>query len=91
MNEENTSFVFEVFPNPTTGNEINMNWFGESNDKITCKLIDITGKAVSLKTWFPSSESEQLSMNIDDVNPGMYLLKMDQGSRSVTSRVIINR
>jgi len=91
IDEENTSFVFEVFPNPTTGNEINMNWFGESNEKITCKLIDITGKAVSFKSWFPSSESEQLSMNIDDVNPGMYLLKMDQGSRSVTSRVIINR
>ena len=91
INEENTLFVFEVFPNPTTGNEINMNWFGESNEKITCKLIDITGKAVSFKSWFPSSESEQLSMNIDDVNPGMYLLKMDQGSRSVTSRVIINR
>lgn len=91
INEENTLFVFEVFPNPTTGNEINMNWFGESNEKITCKLIDITGKAVSFKSWFPSSESEQLSMNIDDVNSGMYLLKMDQGSRSVTSRVIINR
>ena len=91
INEENTSLGFEVFPNPTTGNEINMNWFGESNEKVTCKLIDITGKAVSFKTWFPSSESEQLSMNIDDVNSGMYLLKMDQGSRSVTSRVIINR
>jgi len=91
INEENTSLGFEVFPNPTTGNEINMNWFGESNEKVTCKLIDITGKAVSFKRWFPSSESEQLSMNIDDVNSGMYLLKMDQGSKSVTSRVIINR
>ena len=91
INEENTSLGFEVFPNPTTGNEINMNWFGESNEKVTCKLIDITGKAVSFKTWFPSSENEQLSMKIDEVNSGMYLLKMDQGSRSVTSRVIINR
>lgn len=91
IDEQTTSLGFEVFPNPIIGNEIKMNWFGESNDKITFKLIDITGKTVSFKTWFPSSESEQLSMNIDDVNSGMYLLKMNQGRRSVTSRVIINR
>lgn len=91
IDEQTTSLGFEVFPNPIIGNEIKMNWFGESNDKITFKLIDITGKTVNFKTWFPSSESEQLSMNIEEVNSGMYLLKMNQGRRSVTSRVIINR
>jgi hypothetical protein len=89
IDEENTPLTFDVFPNPIIGNELYLNWTGESEEIVTGQLIALDGSVISLKNWFPNSGRVHMKMEIKDVAPGMYLLKMEQGIRSRTSKVII--
>ncbi|PWI30347.1 hypothetical protein DI383_07790 [Flavobacteriaceae bacterium LYZ1037] len=75
----------KVFPNPlTSGNSIHLIFSSHLNGKVN--VYDVTGKIVL------SSEINNLSRKEIDASSlanGVYLLKIDAGSSSITKKVII--
>jgi hypothetical protein len=77
----------QVFPNPVTGEEINID-FGTASipEKINIQLLDITGKVV----MDLQSESERMvKLHADGLKHGLYFLNIKGPSSQVINRKII--
>jgi uncharacterized repeat protein (TIGR03803 family) len=81
--DENTSI--KVFPNPTSGNlKISFNTVPESETWIT--VYDISGQAI-LKTQVFNKEQ---IINLKGNQPGLYLIKVTQGTSNTTFKIVLN-
>lgn len=78
----NLKFTFNVYPNPSNGS-FTINW--DNNVKTTVTIYSILGKIVLEK----NSNSDN-SINIENLQKGIYLLKLNQDNQSITKKVIVN-
>lgn len=68
---------YVVFPNPLSGQEVNIRVFGELAETITLALYDLSGRQVGDKRQFIYSESEsRLSFPLDHLVNGAYLISI---------------
>jgi subtilisin-like proprotein convertase family protein len=74
-----------VYPNPTKGT-INIS-LPEMADKTILTLHDIQGRAILTKETNASSEV----INIENLQEGVYLLSIENGSNKTTKKVILNK
>jgi hypothetical protein len=80
-NSDFTSANFSIFPNPVTNGIVNIN--SNSADAMQVQVYDVLGKMV---------KSETLSNNTLDVsnlNTGLYIVKITQNQNSVTKKLVI--
>jgi hypothetical protein len=76
-------FNYLLFPNPSN-NSINLKMLSHSTE-ITTTIYDISGKQIKcIRTLNPTS----ISLNISDLDGGLYLIKITDGKNSRTKRFV---
>ena len=76
-------FVVAAFPNPVL-NEVNVTVLGQQKGNSILKLMDIAGRVV--KT-IPVEGKEQLTIDMNDLSTGVYLLRYADNEQSYTLRL----
>jgi len=81
----NTSFAennFKLYPNPSKGEAINIS--SNNNSDFEVSIFNMLGKEVLTKNVKASTK-----LNISNLQSGVYLVKMTQGSQSSTKKLIV--
>ncbi len=78
-----------IYPNPSA-DIINVMINAESNELISYQLADMTGRIIKKGQWSLNSPNAKFSLNISDVNKGMYLLKLSTEEGQSAFRVLKN-
>lgn len=80
-----TTFDSEIllYPNPTDG-VVRID-LGERLAGFSLSVCDITGRVVMQRSY---RDVQSFELNLDDVQSGVYLVRIDSGSRKATLRVI---
>lgn len=86
--EEISSFGFNVYPNPVS-NRINIQFKSKLNfRKQYIDILDITGKLVS--THIVPSRSDNYNFNIENINSGIYFVRLiAEGVLIETKKIIV--
>ena len=73
-----------LYPNPAVNGQFNLSLRGIEGPK-TITLTDVTGRVVkNIRTW---KDTYQLELG---TQPGVYLLKVNNGAQSLVERVVVN-
>jgi predicted extracellular nuclease len=81
--EDETGWELTIYPNPTSGS---LNITTEVND-YTLQVFDLTGKLVINKIHL----SQNTAVDLFNLNNGIYLVKVNNGTHQLTKRVILNK
>jgi hypothetical protein len=74
---------FNIYPNPSNGNfKIN---FENSNEKYSVQVFSVLGQKVFEKEYINSS-----SATVNNLQKGVYLVKITTDTKSVTKKLIVN-
>ena len=74
---------FNIYPNPSNGNvKINLE---NSNEKYSVQVFSILGQKVFEKEYTNSS-----SAAVNNLQKGVYLVKITNDNKSVTKKLIVN-
>jgi len=82
-------FSFSVFPNPIIGSEVQVNWLSNSLNNVESTIMSLDGKIVARNTSGNPSTGSSMTINIDKLSPGLYILQVSQGFRTQSKTVII--
>lgn len=77
------SNAFHIFPNPSNGN-VKIN-FENSDEKYSVQVFSILGQKVFEKEYTNSS-----SAAVNNLQKGVYLIKITNDAKSVTKKIIVN-
>ncbi|WP_299250424.1 reprolysin-like metallopeptidase [uncultured Lacinutrix sp.] len=77
---------FSVFPNPNNG-EFTVK-FNEATGNINLEVIDIRGRSI-FKNNYNNSGDFSKTINLGSVQSGMYLLRVNNGTKAVTKKIIV--
>jgi hypothetical protein len=84
-------FVFNINPYPNPGNKgkrLRADYNKTNDNEATILLRDLTGKI--MEQAFVNDVTGTVEFNIDNKNPGMYLVEMQQGERKIVKKIIVN-
>lgn len=73
---------FSVFPNPVTNGTVNIKT--SNNEAVQVSVFDVLGKQVLAKNV------TNQTLNVSNLNAGMYILKLTQNGNSTTKKLVIN-
>jgi len=73
--------AIKMYPNPAKGV---VNFSSASNVALDVAVFDMLGKQVL------RANAVQSQLNISSLNPGMYFVKMTQGSNVSTKKLLVN-
>jgi hypothetical protein len=80
--------TFEVFPNPTNG-IVELNFTQSNfNNKVTYEVITVTGE-ITLTGYF--NESKRQTLNLSDLNNGVYLIRVTNSNEIITKRILLKK
>ena len=78
--EDISANAVKMYPNPANGV---VNFSSASNEAIGVTVYDLLGKQVM------EAQNVQSQLNISSLNPGMYFVKMTQGTSSATKKLVV--
>ena len=81
-----TSLV--AYPNPTTGDQLWVEYKGPSMGRSDLELVDMTGRSMLLIQRAFQDADNQISLNVSGLPKGMYILVV-RGPESVTAQPVI--
>ena len=84
MNEKARGF--DIYPNPISGNEINIVFTGDVNGKATIRVYDINGRLRINTQQMANSNNLQLKHNL---SPGMYIINITVNNKEESRKIII--
>lgn len=79
--ENNNLDVVKVFPNPITGNQL----FITTKESTKLIIYNVLGKQILRASINAFSKK---SINVESLNPGIYILKLSIGNKSITKKLI---
>lgn len=79
---QNKVAEFSVFPNPVTNGTVNIKT--SNNEAVQVSVFDVLGKQVLAKNV------TNQTLNVSNLNAGMYILKLTQNGNSTTKKLVIN-
>jgi len=79
--DDNLLNSVKMYPNPAKGV---VNFSSASNVALDVAVYDMLGKQVL------RANAVQSQLNISSLNPGVYFVKMNQGAKSVTKKLLVN-
>ncbi|RBP34741.1 putative secreted protein (Por secretion system target) [Oceanihabitans sediminis] len=77
---------FAIYPNPNNG-EFNVK-FNSTSDNVSIEVFDIRGRSVYTK-GFNNAGTFNETINLGNVQAGMYLLNVNDGYRTFTKKIIV--
>jgi hypothetical protein len=84
MNEKARGF--DIYPNPISGNEINIVFTNDVNGKATIKVYDINGRLRINTQQMANRNNLQLKHNL---SPGMYIINIMVNNKEESRKIII--
>lgn len=85
-NNNATDNQFYMYPNPIS-NQLNIKWIGASANGIKVNIFDVLGKSIFHYT-FNFTVGEEQMIDLSTIPKGIYFLKMETGSGSVSKMFI---
>ncbi|TMM29613.1 T9SS type A sorting domain-containing protein [Polaribacter aestuariivivens] len=86
---DNTFSEFNLYPNPSSG-VINLKFDIEENSSdIAIQLFDVRGRLVSEKKFNNISNRFSEEISYENVSKGLYLVKISNGSKQTTKKLIL--
>ena len=82
----NLETTFSVYPNPNNG-EFTIKFSGASGN-VDLQVYDIRGRSVFNKNYTETGDFNQ-NINLGNVQSGMYILNVNDGSKTVTKKIIV--
>ncbi|WP_197077348.1 zinc-dependent metalloprotease family protein [Lacinutrix sp. Hel_I_90] len=76
-----------IYPNPNNG-EFTVKFNGATN-KVQVQVFDIRGRSVLNNAFENTSGVFNETINLGNVQSGMYLLNVNDGSRTITKKIIV--
>lgn len=86
INENETSLLFNVYPNPSNG-EVNVKIENESIKDGSISVINILGETVFSKSI--SNSGNLVNMDLSNYGKGVYLIKVESGNITATKKITI--
>ena len=82
-------FTLDVSPNPVSGSSV-IYFFMEQSEKASLKIFDVKGRLVATLAdkMFEEGENE-ITWNAEDVNAGIYFLRMESAGYSENRKLIV--
>jgi len=79
-----------VYPNPVTDNMLNLSISGIANhEAINISLFDFSGKLIkNVKLQSDFDSENNVALNLENVNSGMYMLQVQSGTSIFRSKII---
>lgn len=88
LTEKEAESSFIVYPNPATSQAtILLDIVNEAD--VTIELIDLSGKVVNARNYKSVTGVNQINMNTNQLNSGVYLLNVTINGQTTTERLII--
>jgi hypothetical protein len=87
VNDISFEDAFSIFPNPNNGS-FNVKLDRSSGDKIDIAVYDLRGRSIFYNTYESNSNFNQ-TINLNNAQSGMYLVKISDGERSATKKIIV--
>ncbi len=81
---------FDVYPNPSKG-EVNAAYNASINGNVTVRVFDVVGKLVISKTVAVNTGANFMNFDFTELEAGMYVINIAEGSKVSTQRVVINK
>lgn len=88
VNEESNLSNFVIYPNPNKGT-FNVVVKTSNSEDVKISVFDIRGRQI-FDTVYESSPSFNQTVNLDNVQSGVYLVTVDNGVQKETKRIIID-
>lgn len=88
LSNENLS-IDNVYPNPTT-DKLHVQLNSVMDQNVNIEMIDITGRVVMNITQNLNQGDNKITLNLDQFNLGLYLLKIQTKEQVLTSRILKN-
>lgn len=85
--EENTLSDFALYPNPNNGN-FNIAFTSVSEKPISVNVYDMRGRQI-YNNDFSNTGNFNQSINLDNVQSGVYLVNVTDGENKITKRIVI--
>ncbi len=79
---------FNLFPNPTKG-EFTLNFKVINTDEVSVELFDIRGRLIDEKKYYNTMTDFSKKMIFDKASAGLYLLKVSNGNKQTTRKLMI--
>ncbi len=76
-----------IFPNPNQG-EFTVKFNSPSNEQITIQVFDVRGRSIFNKAYQNTGDFNQM-ISLNNTQAGMYLLKINDGSKIINKKIII--
>lgn len=73
---EHTALLARVFPNPAT-DQVTVQLLGTPESAITVTVLDATGRTVRPPEVLPRTPSPAIELQVGELRPGLYVLKID--------------
>ena len=81
--------TFEVFPNPVEEGQLQLRGLDFRQGDLTAELTTLTGERLALDLSFANAAEGRLTLQLDGLAPGIYLLRLEQSGVWATRKVII--
>lgn len=78
---------FAIFPNPNQG-EFIVRLNASLSSKVKIEIVDLRGRSIYNKTYISGGDFEE-TLNLRNVQSGMYILRASDGLRQSTRKIII--
>jgi hypothetical protein len=87
LDEENSSEI-SIYPNPSSGN-FNLNISNVNTASVDVEITDVSGKVILSNAYNTNNGSVNESINIANVDDGVYIVRVN-GGQSIVKRIVIS-
>ena len=90
VEEYNTAFFIDAYPNPTSGN-LFVTVESTIQKSVQFELVNMLGQTVFAENAELNAGENNVSFDFRDIEQGMYYLRMIDGSETVNQKVVISQ
>jgi len=80
---------FEAFPNPVTDGQLQLRGLDLRKGEVNAELISLTGARVNVDMNSVNSATGECILNLGDLTPGIYLLRIEQQGMWATRKLVV--
>ncbi|MEL6657888.1 MAG: T9SS type A sorting domain-containing protein [Bacteroidota bacterium] len=88
-NDLSANEVFELYPNPVTNGELQMNIRLEDTDAINWRLMDATGSLLLQDDLGSAASLQRIAMPVADLAAGVYFVQILTAERQLVRKVLV--
>ncbi|MEP4095734.1 starch-binding protein [Reichenbachiella sp.] len=92
ISEDGSHTAWSVYPNPSNGADVKVQFYLKQRESVSFKLIDLSGMIVDqYKLGIPAEGHHQFSIDTEKINTGIYILQWSNENLMLRKRIIINK